>query len=70
MEQILAVFGEVDAASEGPTSSSDTVGLLSRRELEILTRLGDGWINKEIASELSLSPETIKKHVYNTYQNF
>ncbi|HJQ41329.1 MAG TPA: response regulator transcription factor, partial [Thermoanaerobaculia bacterium] len=38
---------------------------LSRREREILTLLGDGASNKEIADRLSLAEGTVKNHVTN-----
>lgn len=40
---------------------------LSLRELQILECLADGLGNKEIASRLSLSEETIKTHLSNIY---
>ena len=36
---------------------------LTGRELEVLTRLGRRWSNKEIAADLHLSPETVKTYV-------
>jgi len=41
---------------------------LTNRELEVLTLLAQGLSNKEIASKVFLSSETIKKHIYNIYQ--
>jgi len=41
---------------------------LSKREVETLSLLGKGLSNKKIAGKLILSPETVKKHVYNIYQ--
>lgn len=41
----------------------DDVPLLSPRERQILTQIGQGRSNKEIARELGSSPETIKSHV-------
>lgn len=38
---------------------------LSNRENEILTILANGKSNKDIADELSISVETVKKHVHN-----
>jgi DNA-binding CsgD family transcriptional regulator len=40
---------------------------LSRREAEVLALLADGWTNREIASELFVSPHTVKKHVERIY---
>jgi LuxR family maltose regulon positive regulatory protein len=38
---------------------------LTNRELEILSYLGQGLRNKEIAAKLFVSPETVKKHASN-----
>jgi DNA-binding CsgD family transcriptional regulator len=41
---------------------------LTKRELEVLAHLLDGWRNQDIAERLGLSPNTVKNHVYNVYQ--
>lgn len=41
---------------------------LTRRELEVLVLLLEGWRNRDIAERLGLSPNTVKNHVYNVYQ--
>jgi ATP/maltotriose-dependent transcriptional regulator MalT len=43
-------------------------GKLSRRELEILFLAARGLSNRQIASSLSLSEATIKRHLANTYK--
>jgi len=48
-------------------STQPLVQPLTNRELEILDLLEQRQRNKEIAAELSISPETIKKHLYNIY---
>jgi len=40
---------------------------LTSRELEILDYLSRGYLYKEIASELNISKETVKKHIHNIY---
>ena len=42
--------------------------LLSERENEILELLAKGLMYKEIAAQLFLSPETVRKHVYHIYE--
>ena len=41
---------------------------LSHREKEILELLSKGLMYKEIAAQLFLSPETVRKHVYHIYE--
>jgi DNA-binding NarL/FixJ family response regulator len=44
-----------------------TVGLLSRRELEVLRLLTEGLSNREIAERLFISPKTAEHHVSRVY---
>jgi DNA-binding CsgD family transcriptional regulator len=44
--------------------------LLSRREQEIAALTGLGYTNQEIGEYLSLSPETVKSHMYNLLRKF
>jgi len=44
--------------------------LLSPREVEVLTLLGDGLANKAIAARLFVSKNTVKYHVRNILQKF
>jgi ATP/maltotriose-dependent transcriptional regulator MalT len=41
---------------------------LTNRELEILSSLSKRLSNKEIAEELFISPETVKRHTINIYK--
>lgn len=43
------------------------VGLLSRREVEVLRLLGEGLSNREIAERLFISPKTAEHHVSRVY---
>lgn len=55
-------FLDVRKVNESPLTC------LTRRELEVLSALAAGQSNKEIASELALSTNTVKFHVKNLFQ--
>lgn len=40
---------------------------LSRREMEVLTLMGKGWSNEEIAEKLFISLNTVKTHASNIF---
>ena len=50
------------------TISADSLGVLSKREKEILEMLSKGLLYKEIAEQLFISPQTVRKHVYHIYE--
>jgi DNA-binding NarL/FixJ family response regulator len=60
----------VVAFQQQPIGNPDAADLdvLSAREKEILEFLSRGLMYKEIASQLFLSPETVRKHVYHIYE--
>ena len=41
---------------------------ITPREIQILSLMAQGIVNKEIANRLSISTETVKKHLKNIYQ--
>ena len=53
------------------TQFSDTDGApnvpLSRREIEILKLIAEGFINKEISTKLSISVHTVRNHIANIF---
>ena len=57
------------AASIGidATAAVDPVSTLSAREREVYTLLCEGMVNREIATRLYISPETVKVHVRHVY---
>lgn len=63
--KVVAVFQKQATTKDAGGESLD---LLSSREKEILEFLSKGLMYKEIASQLFLSPETVRKHVYNIYE--
>jgi DNA-binding NarL/FixJ family response regulator len=60
---IASYSGQI--APEQP--AADELNMLTEREREILEQLSKGLIYKEIAANVNLSPETVRKHVYNIY---
>lgn len=63
--KVVAAFQQQIPKTVNETSELD---VLSEREKEILEFLSKGLIYKEIAAELFLSPQTVKKHVYHIYE--
>jgi DNA-binding NarL/FixJ family response regulator len=53
---------------EDANSPTAAINVLSVREKEILEWLAKGMLYKEIAAELFISPETVRKHVYHIYE--
>lgn len=54
-------------AQASPSGAQPLIEPLTNRELQILDLLPQRLQNKEIAAELSISPETVKKHLNNIY---
>ncbi len=60
----------VSAFQSKPSSnavSDNRLDILTKREKEILEMLSKGLVYKEISDQLSISSETVRKHVYNVY---
>lgn len=58
----------VVASMQKKNKPSSAVEILTEREKEILNFLSKGYLYKEIASELFISKETVKKHIHNIYE--
>jgi len=52
--------------ARGPVDDGDQI--LTPRELEILTLLGEGLVNKQIAVQLGISEHTVKTHLAAIYE--
>jgi LuxR family maltose regulon positive regulatory protein len=80
-ERILAAFSNEETEMSQEVSDDQGVDRsflsnqalvepLTNREIEILLILPKGSSNQEIAERLFISPETVKRHLYNIYQKF
>jgi LuxR family maltose regulon positive regulatory protein len=71
VQRLLAAFPDFDSeqttSSQKQTSETEWIEPLSERELEVLQLISDGLTNKEIASRLYLSLNTIKAHTRTIY---
>jgi LuxR family maltose regulon positive regulatory protein len=71
VQRLLVAFssGEIVQAEQtkSPPDQSELVELLSERELEVLQRIAEGLTNREIATKLFLSLNTVKAHTRNIY---
>ncbi len=70
--KVVSVFQVNDSGGRGwnPLHAKNGKSLpgLSIRENEILQQLARGFLYKEIAANLFISPETVRKHVYHIYE--
>lgn len=52
---------------QGPSAQEDTLGLLTRRERDIVGMAVRGLSDRQIASELQVSVRTVEGHLYRSY---
>jgi putative nucleotidyltransferase with HDIG domain len=65
-ERLRAVMYELPQGSGTPKRNVEPCPL-SAREVEVLKRLAEGKVYKQIAHELDLSTSTVRTHLHNTY---
>jgi len=58
----------IGSPSAAPTASSQTVGGLTRRELQILRLVAEGHSNSHLARMLWVTEQTVKFHLSNIYR--
>lgn len=67
--KVVAAFqNRSPVAAETVVHEDPSLALLSNREKEILEHLARGLLYKEIAANLFISQETVRKHVYHIYE--
>ena len=64
--KVVAAFQQKQKS--GFSIHDKSLSLLSNREREILELLAKGLLYKEIAAQLFISQETVRKHVYHIYE--
>jgi putative nucleotidyltransferase with HDIG domain len=65
-EQLRSVMYELPQGNGGQKRNVDPCPL-SAREVEVLKRLAEGKVYKQIAHDLDLSTSTVRTHLHNTY---
>jgi LuxR family maltose regulon positive regulatory protein len=65
VRRLLEALGE--SIKIEPTVASKLIDPLSQRELEVLRLITDGATNREIANELVLTVNTVKRHISNIF---
>jgi len=65
--KVVAAF-QTKPGNTSPGAVESVLDVLSKREKEILEMLATGLLYKEIADKLSISSETVRKHVYHVYE--
>ncbi len=58
----------IQAVAPAPIAPPQLIEPLSRRELDVLLLLSERLTDKEIARQLFVSPQTVKRHASNIYQ--
>ena len=64
--ELRAVMYDMPYSTAGRQRQIDPCPL-SKRELDVLRRLGEGKVYKQIAHELALSTSTVRTHLHNIY---
>ena len=62
-----ALLSLLVGALEPAADAGDDDGVLTRKELEVLSRLAQGRSNREIADALFITPATVKTHLAHIY---
>lgn len=58
----------LNSFKEKKEDNKTELSVLTKREIEILSGLAQGYLYKEVADEFYISLETVKKHVQNIYK--
>lgn len=62
----LSIYDQLGVEPAGICGTS-TPGLLTRRELEVLSRIAAGASNRQVAQQMFISEKTVSRHLANVY---
>lgn len=63
-----SLMPEMDKQFSSHTTDIEKVQSLTKREIEVLKQVSNGFINKEIANNLFISERTVKNHISNIFK--
>ena len=66
--QLTKTFIEEARMGEGSSSGDQKTPALSKREREILQKVADGATTRQVASDLGISPHTVKTHLERIFE--
>lgn len=61
-EKIISLLSRLDSKNKSITKENEKDDNLTKREIEVLSRIVNGMINKEIADSLNISIHTVVRH--------
>ena len=68
LRSALAASGTAPLPEPEPASVPSNMQILSRRELEVLRLMAQGWDTQRIATEMGISRHTVRNHIRNLRQ--
>jgi DNA-binding NarL/FixJ family response regulator len=67
-QQMALLLQALVSSRSVPTAHAQGMGQLSKRELEIVDSVAQGWSNRKIADRLGLSQHTVKNYLFKVFE--